>query len=261
MNTAPRAEAHVALHAGVAGQIDAYATLSGTYAAAGDTRRAVLAACAADICTLQCLLWESGLGQAPDPDAQLSTIGAAVQGSLISFAEDAGPMTARQVVEGARTAMTATFDASVHDLLTERFISLDHLDGLEEAARGKRRLGSRAPDNLLDDLRTTAADCTAIAHAMAAASFDADARTQMRMADMATFEAYLLQSAIDAGDTTRATVDLRWDLAATRLSEIPAEAEDTDTPVDIREILLGLVGPAERTLLDATFEPPVTASA
>jgi len=259
----PAGTAHDELHAGVSGTIDVYADLSRSYAAKGDARLALLALWAADVLVLQSLLWESGLGSAPDPDTQLAAVGRAVDGSLRSDAvEVEETMTASSALQRARTALMSTFDASVHGLLIQRFVSPAHLNGLAlptaAAFRGARvnRLGDRTARELSDDLRVAAADCMAVSARMAQAGLVSDARAQARQADMASFEAYLIEAAIAVGDDSLATVDFRWDIAASAvesLSDVPADLPQAVS--QLREILLGAVGPAEEDALRATFEP------
>jgi hypothetical protein len=248
------------LHTAASRQTQAYADLSRRCAAAGDGRRAALAVWAADVTTLQCLLWESGLGEAPDPQAQLAAVGHAVDASLRTYADSVGRATATEVVAGARAALTAAFDASVHALLSERFSSLDHLDGLPPAAAGaadsarESRLGGRSVEQLVDELRAAAADCMAVAGAMARAGLHDDAQDHARKADLASFEAYLLQAATDAGDQGLDTVDLRWELALSVL----ATGDETDDRIpleDLRERLLAVVTPVEAGALRACLEP------
>jgi L-arabinose isomerase len=91
---------------------------------------------------------------------------------------------------------------------------------------------------------------------MAQAGLAPDALAQARQADMASFEAYLIEAATAVGDDYLATVDFRWDLAAAaigNLSDLPEGLPQAVT--QLREVLLGTVGPAEQDALLATFEP------
>ena len=243
--------------------VDRFAALSHAYAQRGDARLALLAMWGSDVELLQLLLWESGLGEAPDPLAQLTAVGEAVLGSLSFTTTGAAEgITARQTVERSREAMVAAFDESVHALLVERFLPLDHLDALPwpaPSAAGQaadRRLAGRTPHELIAGLQTTAADCMAVAEVMLLEEDAAGALGQARQADLASFEAYLVTAAVRAGDTALASVDLRWDLAAM------SGLDDRDQPDDFekavaawRDRLLGLVGSAEAETLRAAFEP------
>lgn len=253
---------HDRLHAGVSATIDVYVRLSQAYAAKGDARLALLSLWTADVWVLQSLLWESGLGSAPDPDAQLAAVGRAVDVSLRLEAErPEGAATVPAALERARTALMAVFDESMHIRLKERFASLDHLHGLttpgagdiEEARRS--RLGDRTAQELTEDLRVAAADCMAVSTLMAGAGLTHDALEQARQADMASFEAYLVEAATAVGDTSLATVDLRWDIATSavaRIDDVPADL--AEAVHQLRETLVQAVGPAEGEALRATFE-------
>lgn len=230
-------------HAAAATQVEDYTSLAREYAAQGDARRAVLATWAADLMTLQCLLWENGLGQAPEPATQLAAVGDAVAGSLrgIEAAPDAD-LLPRAAVEAARGALTATFDASVHALLSERLVPLDHLDRLappETAVIAVDRLGDRSVDELLTDLLVTAQDCRAVARALSKAGLADAAADQQRMGDLAAFEAHLVHAAVTAGDRSLVTVDLRWALAGSLV--MPGGP--------LREPLVRAVAPVEGSLL------------
>ena len=253
---------HERLHRSASSSIDVYAELSRTYAAKGNARLALLSLWAADVLVLQSLLWESGLGSAPDPDAQLAAVGRAVDDSLRANPGDQDRSgTVTSALDRARTALMSTFDVSVHTVLRERFVSPEHLDGLRLPADGagqdarRSRLGDRSPQQLSDDLRVAAADCMAVSSWMAGAGLAPDALAQAKMADMASFEAYLVEAATAVGDTSLATVDLRWEIAASAVESLTDVPEGLPQAVhQLREVLLGAVGPAETEALLATFE-------
>lgn len=239
-----------------------FAALSRSYAERGEGRLAVLAMWGADLEVLQQLLWESGLAEAPDPLAQVAAVGEAVLGSLEAAPAPGADSTARQTVEAARAAMVATFDESVHAMLEERLLPLDHLDGLaapeaDDANRSAaRRLSGRTAHELAADLKTTAADCMAVAEVMLLEDDLAGALRQVRQADLASFEAYLVMAAVRAGDAALASVDLRWELAAVLGLGTQAEEEDfTATVTRWRERLVEFVEPAEADSLRSCFEP------
>lgn len=257
------------VNAALSGRAEAVAVLARSYAVSGDLRGAVLATWSADIHALEALLWENGLAAAPDPQDQLRVVAEAVMESLSANPDAASPASARDLVERARTAMTAAFDASVHALLTERFMSLDHLDDLDDMRDGgdPRPAGMPGPDNakrlegrsvteLIADLQVTAADCMAVARVMSGAGRTVDAWHHARLSDTATFEAYLLDAAVRSGDVRLATVDLRWDLAASRMAQLPDDPDDlADAVSHSRGLLAGVVGLAESDALLARLVP------
>ncbi|GAA1156703.1 hypothetical protein [Nocardioides aquiterrae] len=223
--------------------------LSQRYAEAGDLRMAQLAAWAADVHTLEELLWENGLGHAPDPGAQLASIGDSVAASVEELARTLpdGPVTARALLDAAREAMVTTFDESVHGLLSDRLGDLEHLDHVEprDPATGRtaERLDGRTPAELAAELRTAAADCATMATLLGVGGEDQAAARLGRQADAAAFEAYLVLAALRSGDHTLATVDLRWDLVAEQAG---------------RERFASAVGSAEHAALHLVLEPVET---
>jgi hypothetical protein len=249
----------LSLEEGLSARTAKYVALSRSYAARGEGRPALLALWAADVQVLQVLLLESGLGSAPDPEAQMALVAEAIRSSLLEGAESAaGPATLREAAERARHALLATFDESVHTMLEERLAPLDHLDPLGAPASGgarqavARRRAGRTSLELVHDLRTAAGDCMAIAHEMARDGDLIGARRQARHADLGSFEAYLISAALAVGDTALTTVGLRWDLAEA------ADERDVDDPDEavraLRERLESVVGPTEVAVLRSFFE-------
>lgn len=242
--------------AGPRTRAELYGELSRAYAAAGDVRDAVLAAWAADIEVLHTLLWENGLGAAPDPGAQLDAVAQAVDASLREYAAaaTASDLTPRAVLAGARSAMLAAFDSSVHDVVTRRFLALDHLDALPmPGARPEaERYADRATAELTGALLAAAVDCAAVATALHAAGHVEDARHHAGQSDLAVFEGHLLRAADAAGDEDRVTVGLRWDLAALQAAD---GAGDGLASAERRELLAGCLAEGEQDALRADFRP------
>lgn len=165
--------------------------------------------------------------------------------------------------------MVGTFDESVHAMLAGRFLSSEHLDALpspgsDAADRAvQRRLEGRASEQLVADLEATAHDCVAVARALLAADDLEGVLGQMHHADLATFEAFLLRAASEAGDETLASVDLSWDLAARAFTERSTplvDHADVEATVDAwRERLVVSAGWAQAARMRASFHPiPVT---
>jgi hypothetical protein len=244
-----------------------YFHASRSYADQGEGRLAVLAQCAADIEVLQQLLWENGIDESPDPDAQLAAVGEAVSGSLSPLAAETAGGTAVEMVARFRHAVVTTFDESVHSLLNERFPALDHLAGVsvsfEKSDDGVvDTLAGRTPAALVADLHATARDCIAVAEVMLEEDDVAGALRQLWQADLATFEAYLVDAAIRAGDTDLATVALRWEMARELVPGPPESPEPSEAPEGVeetvvawRETLVGVVSAVEATALRAAFAP------
>jgi hypothetical protein len=253
MTQTPAPTAPPPLQGHVTALSERYADLSRAYARDGQGRLALLAMWAADVKVLQVLLWENGLGEAPDPEVQMGLVGEAVFASLAAAMPLSGRVTLRQVAEHARSGLLATFDESVHAMLGERFARLDHLDGLAppvpgEAADAVRRLlARRSPETLQADLRTAAADCRAIADEMARDGDEVGARRLCRQADLASFEAHLVATALTVGDHAFNTVVLRRELGVRALRIAGNRREPQD-------VLTRVVGPEEAPALRARFD-------
>jgi hypothetical protein len=240
------------------------ADLSRAKVRAGDVRGAQLAAWAADLGVLEQLLWDHGLGDAPDPDAQLAAIGSAVAEALdtMSSSGDLAGRTPADVVELARQALRTTFDDSVHDVLDEAFVSLAHLvdpvpaDPDAGGPDGRHRLGAASAEELVVELLAAAGDCMAVAGELVAVGEHEAAHRMSGQADAASFEAYLVAAASLAGDHDLASVDLRWALAEelTRAAYRPGTTL-ADSVAARRTQLLALLGSAEQGVLEQTFEP------
>jgi hypothetical protein len=166
------------------------------------------------------------------------------------------------VVELARDAMMTTFDDSVHDVLAQAFVPLDHLTAPRPPVRparpvdGRRRLGEATAEELVVELLVAAGDCMAVAAELAAVEEHEAAYRMSGQADAASFEAYLLAAASLAGDRELASVELRWSLAEelTRAPYQPGTSLE-DAVAARRRQLLALLGSAEQGVLEQTFEP------
>ena len=247
------------LLAGLENEVEAFHQLSRACAARGDRRNAVLAMWASDVRVLHCLLWESGLGAAPDPREELRTCAEAVLGGLRSEARSGHPATtARTLLDAVRAALVAVFDPSVHELLTARFRSADHLDAIgrhqasDDVHPAFDRLAGRSPDQLLVDLRAAAEDSVIVAQALAGEGDFEEADRQLWHATLAAFEAFLVDSAVNAGDERLLTVHLRWEQSAQVLAEGPALGR-ADAPW-LRERLVAVSGPVAGPQFEAELD-------
>jgi hypothetical protein len=243
----------------LAAQVGDYAELSSVHAAGGEARRAALAVWASDVRAVQSLLWEGGLADAEDPAGALAAVSAAVETALLAR-DTSAAVTLREVVEDARAAVMSVFDPSVHEQLSDRFVSLSHLDDLPAPATGSAnlavvaRLDGRGGEELVGDLLTAAADCRAVAGVMAATGDEEEADHQTVMADLAAYEAYLVLASAASGDATLATTELRWDLAVHRARRDAAPGT-TPSVQDVRGAMAASVVPAEEQVLDSVLGP------
>lgn len=258
---------HDAVEGSLAADTADYAALSRGFAASGDARMAVLTQWAADLRVLQSLLWESGLGAAPDPAEGLRAVASAMADSWAQHAEHlraAG--SARDLVDRARGALAAVFDPSVHALLASRLTPLDHLDHLDDrvdrvdrdaagraagdlpAATPRDYLDWRTPEELLRDLRVAGHDAVRVARAMAEED-PTESDHQRWQATLALFEAYLVRSALLAGDAGLVTAELRRELGEARVAGDGGPADSHR----LRSALTDALGALDRDGLVAEF--------
>lgn len=241
--------------AALAAQVEDFVRLAHWYADHGDSRRAVLATWAADVRTVQHVLWDE-VHTTADAVRALGTLGETVVGA-VSAGPVASATSLRDVVLAARQAMVSGLDASMQELLHATFVGLDHLDALATPAAGAaneavaERLAGRAGEQLVGDLLGAATDSRLVAGVMAEVGDADEARRQQIAATLAAFEAYLVLSSAASGDATLATTDLRWDLAS-----LKADADALEDPARLREAITTVVAPAEVDAMLAVLDLP-----
>lgn len=241
-NAVPAPAAHPAASAACA-----WAGRSRALAAAGDIRLAVHTQWAADVATLHCLLWESGLTDVEDPAAQLDAVGHVVHEAFARAGE--APRDAITLVSWARATLADAFGAPVDALLGGRLSGLEHLEGLGTLPNDSPRT-AYGGDVLVRVLGEVARDCSTVSRAMTAAGLDTDAADQLRRAVLAIFEVFLVGRTAAEGKSP-SVVDLRWELAVAALDGRPF---DGLAPVALAEQLLSAVEPTQRAELRARFE-------
>jgi len=98
----------------------------------------------------------------------------------------------------------------------------------------------------------------AVAREMRSAGRTEDAMRQAYLADMASFEAYLIEAAGVVGDPWLVTVDLRWGAVTEAIAALPGlPADVVEAAGVIREQVTAVLGPVEAARLRARFEPLV----
>ena len=108
------------LYADTTSKIRAYGALSKRYAEAGDAHGAVHAAWAADVHTVQAVMWERVMIASPQPDEQFNAIADTVAKALASYAaHPTVTITARDAVEQARLGMAGAFDPVAQRVLAQ----------------------------------------------------------------------------------------------------------------------------------------------
>jgi hypothetical protein len=149
------------------------------------------------------------------------------------------------------------FDAPAAALVAERLGDLDHLAELPPAPGLVMPLPSdslrwRARDigatDLVDLLRTAAADGRVVAAALLEASYRGDSARQMCLADLAEVEAYLVEASLAAGDADLLLADVR------RAAVVLILSEAADRPVDVAAARAGVWAAARAALPPAEVE-------
>lgn len=242
-----------------------YGDLSRTYAQAGNAFAAVHAAFASDVQAVQAVMWERVMVASPTPDQQFKETGAVVAAALATYASaPAVAQSARETVENARAALGAAFDPVAMSMLTEQFLSLDHLDGigfpepLTGAQLAHARTGGEPPVEVARKRLRAAHDCMVMAVALNQQGRLDEAMQQAWAADWATLEAYLLDAAAQVGDYALITVEMRWTLASESVAQIATLPTDFTQAVGaVRSRMLDALGTVEGARLAERFEPIV----
>lgn len=234
-----------------------------TRAAEGDVVASVAATWAADVATVQAVLWERVMLASPDPDQQLADIAAAVGRALGGFAQEPQhATTAADAVRAARRGLSGAFDDAARSLIERRLPVLGHLEELpaptsaEVADVAAQRLGGSSLDEVVAERSAEARACMAEVRALVAEGRSEQALALAWQADWATLEAYLLDAARAVGDDTLLSVDLRWSLAVRATDAITALPPDLGRAVAlIRQHLVESLGAVEGERLRWRFEP------
>lgn len=251
------------LYADTVSKKRAYGELSKRYAANGDAYAAVHAAFAADVQTVQAVMWERVMVASPVPEEQFAAVGETVTKALAAYATaPTGATDARSAVEAAREGMAGAFDPVAQRILSGEYLALDHLDGLPhpDVAAGAQISATRTKgeDAAVVALKRqqAARDCMTVAKSMHREGRLDDAMRQAWQADWATFESYLLDAAAQVGDVSLITVEMRWTLATDAIAKIVALPSDFAAAVTtIRGRMVNSLGTIEGQRLNARFEP------
>jgi hypothetical protein len=192
----------------------------------GDVVSAVATAWGADVYTLQAVTWERILVASHSPQRQFFRVADAVS-SAMRQAPLAGGDDAEAGVRIARAAVAHAFDAGLAREMSTRWPDIDYLAALppldpelvSEAVA--TRLRSLRPEEFAATRRAEAVELMLEAQMQRVRG---DVVTSIHTAfdsDLASLEAYLVESAVAAGDDDLMTVSIRWELATNVVSELP----------------------------------------
>lgn len=200
----------------------------------GDAVGALTLAWGADVYAVQGVLWERIIGAAAATHRQLyraadallrgmrgsAPVGSLTRGSCADVLHQARTRLLAECDEGLGTAIEAAW--SEHSFLAD--LSAPTAEDVQEAARGRCR-GRAALTHagaLRDDSRATMQR----AQGLRVRGDTAGALQEAYDSDLLALEAYLLESALAAGDSRLLTVSIRWELAIAAIATVEALPAD-----------------------------------
>ena len=227
-----------------------------------DVVAAVAAALGADISSLQSLIWER-INIAPRvPQRQFFQAGEALTAALVTFGSEPLPSdsSAAQVIRQYRARMGDSFDSALAADASHRWPDISCLEqlaapttvDLDESV--DRRLGGLTALEFVSARRAGADTCMTEAQARRIRGAISEAIGSAFESDFLALEAYLVESAIAAGDVRLLTVTIRWDLAAHAVSQMAGLPDHfADAVAAIREAMVGGLGDADGARLLSTL--------
>lgn len=241
-----------------AAQAAVLAEASRQHAGAGRAVEAIAAAWAAEVLRLQATLASLVLVDRRAPNYRYFEAAEATVGALdLPWKEAAS---AADAIRAGRDALARGVEPVVFSQLSDGFVDLDYLDllpGLDEAsvtAFTRSRLQGRTPDQLVQARRKDAAEAMLRAQSQRMQADPAAAIRSAYEGDFRSLEAYLVQSAVAAGDGHLLTVSIRWDLAAYAMAELSGLPEAFEPAVTaIRQAIAAALGEPDGSRLMATF--------
>lgn len=262
--TGIRTQTPEVLYGDTAAKASAYDKLARDFAASGNSLAAIHAAWAADMHTVQEVVWERLMVASPNPEQQFFSVAHTVSKTLVEYVRTAEAVEdARAVVLHARSGLSAAFDMPLRKLVEAKYPNLDYLADLPVpdadalAANASARLDGKSIDEVIEARKQVAADCMSVAASMYQEGRLNDAIQQAYQSDLVMFESYLLESAKAVGDTSLVLVDLRWGLACAAIARIPGLPTDFMGAIEaIRRALLTAVNPVEVARLREVFIAP-----
>jgi len=224
------------------------------FVAEGDDVSAVACALGSDGATLESVVWER-LNIAPRaPQRQffqaVATVAASVDG-LVGL-DHTQSTTAIAFIGAVRARMVEAFDQGLAAEVNARWGSLEHLAdvpmpiGKDIEDMRVRRLEGLTPSEFVTARRRASGQMMLEAQARRVRGATSEAIQAAYESDFLAMEAYLVESAVAAGDTALFTVVTRWALATHAVSEMQGLPSDfTDAVNAIRVVLSDGLGEAD----------------
>lgn len=232
-------------------------------AASGDAVGALATAWGGDIYTAQGILWERILGAAAATHRQLYRASDALFRGLRAEPVGAGAAvdaTCADVVRAARARLLAECDDALTEAIAAAWTDVSPLDLLpaptqsDLTAAVSVRLQGLAPAAFIARRREASRDAMARAQELRVRGESTKALQTAYEGDFLAFEAYLVESAIAAGDLALQSVAVRWELATAAISALPGLPEGFASGVAaIRGALTSGLADADAARLLATL--------
>ena len=232
-------------------------------AAVGDSTGALLFVWAADLSMVQAVLLERIVLDARAAQRQYFSVAEQVSAALARVrAVDSAQASSASVLGALRDTLYAAVEPGVARDIAGRVADSGYLAGLPAPAdadvadvAGRRLQGLSATD-FVARRRREAAELMVSAQTHRMHEHSAQAIQAAYDSDFRSLEAYLVESAVAAGDTWLLSVDVRWELAIQSMSEVPGlPADFTAGVAAIRDALGRGLGEPDATRLREVLPP------
>lgn len=198
------------------------------FADSADAASAVACAWGADVYAAQAVLWERIMIAASSPQRQFFRVADALVSGLQVSEPSGGQSSAATQVETSRRALLEACDPDLRDGMRASWSDIGYLAGVPATTASDledsvaRRLGGRSPEAFVTQRRLEATESMATAQALRIKGEGVPAIQAAYDGDLSALEAYLVESAVAAGDTHLLTVTVRWSSPSTRCPRSPA---------------------------------------
>lgn len=228
-----------------------------------DAPGAVATAWGSDVVAVQAVLWERILVASPVPQRQFFRVADALFDGLRGAVPPLGEQeTCRTVVRAAREALLAACDPDLRGAIQASWPDLAYMgilpaptrDDLEAAVL--RRTGGLPPAEFVEHRRREAFEAMTQAQAMRVRGDTMGAIQSAYDSDFLDLEAYLVESALAAGDVLLLSVTVRWELATASVAQLTGLPEGFVAAVTrVREVLGDPLAEADAGRLRASLAP------
>lgn len=224
------------------------------FAQQGDVVSALAAAWGADVYAVQAVLWERVLVAAPVPHRQYFRAADALFAGHRGVAEPAAETqaTCGDTLRLSRARLLSDFDPEAASAIRDLTPDLAYLDALpvptedDLSAATAARCQGWAPAQFATRRRQESADAMANAQGLRVRGETRAAIEAAYDADILGLEAYLVESALSAGDESLMSVVVRWELAVAGVAQLTALPEGFVAAVTaIREAMAASLPEAE----------------